>query len=101
MADSVKKAPAKWETTRYRVLPQEGRGGDRFAVSVPADDNGLDRLRRGESPNAIKMVKVRAGEVIERLPAESLAWLIARGYVVPADGPDDPYRKAPAKAVDE
>jgi len=65
----------------WRVLPQPDRGGARFALTYPADDHGLASLERGAPLSEIKTKRAKAGTEVSDLPARSVAWLLARGYI--------------------
>ena len=78
-----KKVPAKlWDTSGWRVLPQENRGGDAFGLTVPADDETLKRALAGrKNPTKDKWTRTPAGSIAKRVPASSVGWLLDRGWI--------------------
>lgn len=76
----------------YRVLDK------RAFIEYPDDDDQLAALVKGDKiPRADRKVKrVHSGEIATGIPAASIKALVASGWVCEANGPDDPYRKAPA-----
>lgn len=76
----------------YRVLDK------RAFIEYPADDDQLAALIKGDKiPRADRKVKrVHTGEIATGIPAASVKGLVASGWICEANGPDDPYRKAPA-----
>ena len=106
MADEAKveKAEAKrWDTTGYRVLPVEARGGDRFFLLVPKGEADLDaclaRVAGKPAGRQPEFNRVGAGEIATTIPAIEVPGLLRKGVIVKANGPDDPYRdKTPPKA---
>lgn len=79
----------------YRVLDK------RAFIEYPADDDQLAALLKGDKiPRADRKVKrVHTGEIATGIPAASIKALVASGWVCEANGPNDPYRKAPAPAA--
>ena len=80
----------------WRVVPQPDRGGEQFGLHLPATDEGLAALLSGKGPHEVQMIEVRAGQTTNMVPAASVAWLVARGWIEEAP---TPTRKAPAARV--
>ena len=79
MADE--KVVSRWDTTGYRVVPQPDRGGDAFTLTLAADDAALEWARDPKPPRKGAWVRVRAGQIADRIPAATVAWLLKRGYI--------------------
>ena len=84
----------RWDTTGYRVVPQPDRGGDAFTLTLAADDAALEWAKSPKPPRKGAWVRVRAGQIADRIPAAAVPWLKTKGYIVK----DEPRAK-PAKGV--
>jgi len=86
----------RWDTTGYRVMPVEARGGDQFAMHVPKADADLDaclaRVAGKHPAKTPEFVSYKAGEIVKSIPSIEVKGLLARGFIVKANGPGDPFR---------
>ena len=85
-----KPKPALRSDVDYRVLDV------RDFVMWPADDAVLERLVNGDNipRSQRRMRKAWTGEIAEGLPTVVVPWMLASGWIVKANGKDDPFRGA-------
>ena len=100
--DTPTPPPAKKlrDAGKWRVLLPPDRPDSDGMIMYPADDAQLARLLKGDTiPRAEReMKKVFPGDVVGDFPAKSVPWMHEAGWITEANGPDDPYKKAPKAA---
>ena len=88
------RSPEKWRVLNPRDIPE----GKRVFGFIAADAQ-LERVAGGESVDYAELT-IRwfdAGDITVGVPSRSVAGDVANGFIVEANGPDDPYAKlAPA-----